>query len=70
MFAALRNRLKNKEGLKKQIDIIDEQYRWLMKDYAEVKKQFQDLQYRKVQLQKQIDNLKAAIKEEDDGKSF
>ncbi len=69
MFAALRNRLKNKEGLAKQIDIIDEQYGWLMRDYAELKKQFQQLQFRKVQLQKQIDNLREAIKEEDDGPS-
>ena len=70
MFATLEKRLRDKENLGKQTDLIMEQYQCLMRDYAEVKSQFQELKFRKLQLQKQIDNLKVWVKEIDDEKSL
>lgn len=55
--------LQDKENVGVQVDLIEEQYKLIIRDYAQLKKQFQELRFRKAQLQKQIENLKEKIGE-------
>jgi uncharacterized protein involved in exopolysaccharide biosynthesis len=48
-----------------QIDIIEQQYGELMREYADAKSIFQKLRFKRDQIKKQIDNLTAAIEREE-----
>lgn len=51
--------------LVKQIDLVEEQHAQLCKEYAELKGAFEGLRFKRIQLQKQIDNLMGAIDDEE-----
>jgi hypothetical protein len=53
--------------LVKQIDLVEEQHTLLCKEYAELKTAFEKLRFKRVQLQKQIDNLMGVIEENQSG---
>ena len=61
----LKKRLERRKKIRRQIDIIEQQYNLLIEDYAILKSAFEVLRWRKLQLQKQIDNINEALKEED-----
>lgn len=52
----------------KQIDLVEEQHTQLCKEYGELKTAFEGLRFKRLQLQKQIDNLMGAIEEKQDAK--
>jgi len=52
--------------LVKQIDLVEEQHGKLVKEYGELMTAFDGLRFKRVQLQKQIDNLMGAIGEKQD----
>jgi len=58
---------KQDRELIKQIDLVEQQHTELVKEYGEVKKMFEGLRFKRIQLQKQIDNLMGVIEENQSG---
>jgi len=58
---------KQDRELIKQIDLVEQQHIELVKEYGEVKKMFEGLRFKRIQLQKQIDNLMGVIEENQSG---
>lgn len=57
MFKFLSRSLKETKKVLEQIDIIENQYQELIRDYADLVYQARKLKWRKIQIQKQVQNL-------------